>query len=36
MRKVQKNTGKIREERKTITEINRVYSQVMFIGMDNR
>ena len=26
MRKVQENTGKIREERKTITEINRVYS----------
>ena len=36
MRKVQENTGKLQEERKTITEIKRVYSQVMFIGMDNR
>ena len=32
MRKVQENTGKLEEGRKTITEINRVYSQEMSVG----
>ena len=36
MRKVQENTGKLQQERRTITEINRVYSQITPIAMDNR
>ena len=36
MRKVQENSGKVQEERKTITEINRVYSHIMSNGEDNR
>ena len=33
IRKVQENSGKVQEERKTITEINRVYSQEMLITL---
>ena len=36
MRKVQENIGKLLEERKLITEINRVYSWKMPIEMDNK
>ena len=36
MRKVKENSGKVQEERKTITEINRVYSQITNTAMDNR
>ena len=36
MRKVQENTGKLEEGRKTITEINRVYSHIMSNVMDKR
>ena len=36
MRKVQENTGKLEEGRKTITDISRVYSQIMPIAVDNR
>ena len=32
MRKVQESSGKLQKERKTITEINRVYSQEMSVG----
>ena len=35
-RNVQKNSGKVQEERKTRTEINRVHSQIMPIAVDNR
>ena len=36
MREIQENSGKVQEERKTITEINRVYSQIMPITLDNK
>ena len=36
MRKVQESSGKVQEGRKTITEINRVYSQILPITLVNR
>ena len=36
MRKVQESSGKVQERRKTITEINRVYSQILPITLVNR
>ena len=35
MRKVGESSGKLQEERKTVTKINRMYSQIMSNAMDN-
>ena len=36
VKKVQENTGKVREETRPLTEIYRVHSQIMSIAMDNK
>ena len=36
MRKVQENNGKVKEETRPLTEIYKVYSQILHIAMDNR